>query len=399
MNRDSIIVVNAGSSSLKFSIYSFRGKLNCEYRGSIVNISKNPEIKIKTKDGRDEFFKILKKSEDNYKTAIHSVLQWLKDKKFNLIAAGHRIVHGGQFYKTSVVIDDEVIKNLKTLIPFSPLHQPYNLKGIFIFQKEFKDLFQVASFDSAFHSTCDRISQSYALPPYLTKKGIRRYGFHGLSYEYIAENLSTYMSEQKANSKFVVAHLGGGATLCAIENKKSVATSIGLTSMGGLPMATRCGDVDPYLAVYLVNNGWDTKKIENLFYKESGLLGVSQISSDMRVLLKSDSEKAKLAIDIFVHRISIFTGSLAAEMKGIEGFIFTGGIGENSYQIREMVSKKISWLGFDIDNGINKNIKKEAKKISKDSSKYPIWVIPTDEEIMIAKHTLSLYKGKENEKK
>ena len=390
---DSIIVVNAGSSSLKFSIYSIENKkLNCEYKGSITNILENPEIKIKTKDGEEEFSKILKKSEDNYKIAILNLLKWVKDKKLNLIAAGHRIVHGGQFYKNSVVIDDKVIKNLTTLIPFSPLHQPYNLKGIFIFQSEFKDLFQVASFDSAFHSTCDPISQSYALPKYLREKGIRRYGFHGLSYEYIASELSSYMPEQKANGKFVVAHLGGGATLCAIKNKKSVATSIGLTSMGGLPMATRCGDVDPYLAVYLFDNGWDTKKIENLFYKESGLLGVSQISSDMKVLLENSSPDAKLAVDIFIHRVAIFTGSLAAEMQGVEGFIFTGGIGENSFQVREMVGKKISWLGFDIDSEINKNTEREAKKISKNSSKYPIWVIPTNEEIMIAKHTLSLYR-------
>jgi acetate kinase len=390
---DSIIVVNAGSSSLKFSIYSAEGeKLSCEYKGSITSILENPEIKIKTRGGEEEFSKVLKKSEDNYKTAINTLLKWIKDKKFNLIAAGHRIVHGGEFYKNSVVIDDKVIKNLKTLIPFSPLHQPFNLKGVSIFQSEFKDLFQVASFDSAFHSTCDPISQTYALPKYLREKGIRRYGFHGLSYEYIANELSSHMPGREANGKFVVAHLGGGATLCAIENRKSVATSIGLTSMGGLPMATRCGDVDPYLAVYLVDNGWDTKKIENLFYKESGLLGVSQISSDMKVLLESESKDAKLAVDIFIHRVSIFTGSLAAEMQGIEGFIFTGGIGENSHQVREMVCRKIAWLGVDIDSEINKSSEKSPRKISRDSSKYPIWVIPTNEEIMIAKHTLSLYR-------
>lgn len=387
-----IIVVNAGSSSLKFSIYS-KEELECKYRGFITNMTESPEIKIKKGDGRETFSKVLEKSEDNYKMAIRTILNWVKKEKVELVAAGHRIVHGGDFYKKSVIIDDKVIENLKTLIPFSPLHQPYNLKGVNIFQSEFRDLFQTAHFDSAFHSTCDPISQSYALPKYLTEKGIRRYGFHGLSYEYIASRLSDYMPHD-ADRKFVVAHLGSGSTLCAIEKKRSVATSIGLTSMGGLPMATRSGDVDPYLAVYLVDNGWDTKKIERLFYKESGLLGVSGISQDMKVLLESGEQRAKLAVDIFVHRVSIFTGSLAAEMKGIEGFIFTGGIGENSYQVREMVSEKISWLGFDIDEKLNRSENRRGRKINKSSSKYPIWVIPTDEEIMMAKHTLKLYKGK-----
>lgn len=394
---DSIIVVNAGSSSIKFSIYAAKEKLDLLYKGSITNISSTPEIKIKKADGGEDFSKTLNQSDDNYRQSIHAILNWVKEKKICLVAAGHRIVHGGD-YKSSVIIDDKVLKNLNSLIPFSPLHQPYNLKGVFLFQKEFPDLFQAASFDSAFHCTCNPVSQCYALPKYLRDEGIRRYGFHGLSYEFIAEDLSNHMSEKEARSKLVVAHLGSGSTLCALENKKSVATSIGLTSMGGLPMATRCGDVDPYLAVYLVDKGWDTKKIQNLYYKESGLLGVSQISSDMKVLLESDSADAKLAVDIFIHRITTFTGSLAADLEGIDGFIFTGGIGENSSEVRERVIKKISWLGFDIDPSLNLSVKKEAKKVSKSSSKKPVWVIPTDEEIMIAKHTLKLYNLQEKNK-
>ena len=388
---DAIIVVNAGSSSIKFSVYSVEKKeLKCHYKGSITNIINEPHLIIKTETGKEEISKKIAKSDDNYRAAIHSILEWIKTTKFKLIAAGHRIVHGGPF-KDSVVIDDNVIRTLTSLIPFSPLHQPYNLKGVSIFQKEYPSLFQTATFDSAFHSTCDKISQSYALPKSLTEKGIRRYGFHGLSYEYIATQLPKYFKDQ-ANGKIVVAHLGGGATLCAIENLKSKATSIGLTSMGGLPMATRCGDVDPYLAVYLVDEGWSTKKITDLFYKESGLLGVSEISSDMKELLESNDPKAKLAVDIFIHRVSLFTGSLAAEMQGIEGFVFTGGIGENSYKAREMIADKIAWLGFDLDKKVNKEMKKGVKEISTKKSKYPIWVIPTDEEIMIVKHTYELFK-------
>lgn len=392
---ESIIVVNAGSSSIKFSLYALGDELECLYKGSITNISSNPEIKIKRADGKEELNDQIKESEDNYRLSIHMILNWISSKNLNLVAAGHRIVHGGSFTE-SVVIDDKVIKNLTTLIPFSPLHQPYNLKGVSLFQEEYSNLFQVASFDSAFHSTCNPISQTYALPKYLREKGIRRYGFHGLSYEFIASQLSKHMEDKEANGKLVVAHLGSGSTLCCLENKKSIATSIGLTSMGGLPMSTRCGDVDPYLAVYLVDIGWDTKRIQNLFYKESGLLGVSQISSDMKVLLETNNPDARLAIDIFIHRVSTFTGSLAAEMQGIDGFIFTGGIGENSSEVRKMVSDKIAWLGFDIDPAINLSMKKEVKKINSDSSKKPIWVIPTDEEIIIAKHTFKLFK--ENKK-
>jgi acetate kinase len=380
---DSIIVINAGSSSIKFSLYKAKKELSCLYKG-LINLSSNPELLIKREDGEIELSQILKNKE-----AIKEILRWIKEKKIDLVAAGHRVVHGGDFDR-SVVVSDEVIDKLTKLIPFSPLHQPYNLEGISLFQKEYPDLFQTISFDSAFHSTCNPIAQSYALPKYLTESGIRRYGFHGLSYEYISSVLSKYMDEKIARGKLIVAHLGSGSTMCALENKKSLATSIGLTSMGGLPMATRSGEVDPYLAVFLVDQGWDTKKIQNLFYKESGLLGVSQISGDMKELLKSNHPDAKKAIDIFIHRISIFTGSLAADLQGVDGFIFTGGIGENSSEIRERVIEKIGWLDFQIDRKLNEEVKKEAKKISTKSSK-AIWVIPTYEEIMIAKHAYELY--------
>ncbi|NGX52771.1 MAG: Acetate kinase [Candidatus Anoxychlamydiales bacterium] len=393
---DSLIVLNTGSSSIKFSIFSISlGEMKREYLGSVSNLLTKPHIKITKVNSDteiDEDLKLLGEPKSYIRLVLHFILGWARKNNIKIIAAGHRVVHGGSFEK-SVVFDDKVLEYLKTLIPFSPLHQPYNLNGYLFFKEEFKDLFQVATFDSAFHSTCDKISQSYALPESLTKLGIRRYGFHGLSYEYIASELPRYLDEKDANKKIIVAHLGSGSTMCAIENLKSLATSIGLTSMGGLPMATRPGDVDPYLGVYLMDQlGWTAAEVQKLFYKDSGLLGVSGISADMAKLIESNDPRAKLAIDIFVHRISLFAGSLAAELQGLDGFVFTGGIGENSKEIREMVSKKISWLGVDLDLDKNNKCKKKVEKISKDTSKVFVYVIPTDEEIMIAKHTFDLYK-------
>lgn len=382
---------------MKFSIFSIEEKnLRRKYLGSISDLLNKPRVKILNNNNEIEVDEDIKtqSSNSNIKLALHFILQWTLKKKISIKAAGHRIVHGGKF-KEAQVFDDEVVKYLKTLIPFSPLHQPFNLNGYFFFKEEFKDLFQAAAFDSAFHSTCDPISQSYALPKYLTDSGIRRYGFHGLSYEYVVSQIPKYMSQQEARKKIIVAHLGSGSTMCAIKDLKSWATSIGLTSMGGLPMATRPGDVDPYLGVYLFDQlGWSVEKIQNLFYKESGLLGVSNISADMSELLKSEDPNAKLAVDIFVHRVSLFTGSLAAELRGLDSFIFTGGIGENSHQIRQMVADRLSWLGVELDPDKNMNCKKTAAKISSEKSKIPVFVIPTDEEIMIAKHAFELYKKK-----
>jgi acetate kinase len=363
-----IIVLNAGSSSLKFAFFSIDGG----------------ELKLLHKGSFDT-------NANNYHKTLQDVLILAKEKGFEIVAAGHRIVHGGDFVE-AMVLDDEVINKLETLIPFSPLHQPYNLKGVAMLKEDDPKLFQTASFDSAFHATCNSIAQHYALPKELTAKGIRRYGFHGLSYEYISLQLSKYL--KKADGKIIVAHLGSGSTMCAINKFKSVATSIGMTSMGGLPMGTRCGDVDPYLAVYLVDQGWSTKRIETLFYKESGLLGVSKISSDMKKLLESDSVDAKLAVDIFIHRICYFAGALAAELEGIDGFIFTGGIGTNSYKLREKVCNKLKWLDMELDTDRNKG-SEVNKRISSDRSKVEIWSMATDEEVIIAMQTFNLWRKHE----
>lgn len=388
---DIILILNVGSSSLKFSVFSIKDRnLNNEYSGSIDSIQDLPHLKIKKGSLIEVEQDINVSKDDYYKDVLYYLLKWLKTKGLHLVAAGHRIVHGGDF-SSAVVIDKKVLDKLEKLIPFSPLHQPYNLKGVYLLEEVFPNLFQTASFDSAFHSTCNPISQSYALPKSLTELGIRRYGFHGLSYEYIASQLPVYLSEKTAMGKVIIAHLGSGSTMCAMEGLKSVATSIGMTSMGGLPMATRSGDVDPYLAVYLAQLGWSPERIQKLYYKDSGLLGVSGISGDMKVLLSSDKKEAKLAVDIFVHRVMLFTGSLAAELQGVDALIFTGGIGTHAAPIREKVCKKIAWLNIDLDREKNNRCKGDALEISNEKSKVKVWVIPTDEEIVIAKHALELY--------
>ncbi|MEI6242345.1 MAG: acetate/propionate family kinase [Chlamydiota bacterium] len=391
---DCIIVLNIGSSSLKFSFFSLEEKnLKRKYTGSVKNLGDTPNIRITTDEGLEILHQDIQRvaKDSSLEEVIYFIVSWAKENQIGIIAIGHRIVHGGSFYSEAVVMNDLVVASLQTLIPFSPLHQPFNLHGYLICKKIYPDLFQVGAFDSAFHSTCNPIAQQYALPKSLTEKGIRRYGFHGLSYEYIASKLPIYLAE-KAKGKIIVAHLGSGSTLCALQDRISYSTSIGLTSMGGLPMSTRCGDVDPYLGVYLMSEkGWSIEEVQALFYKQSGLLGVSGISSDMAELLKSSHPDAKQAVELFIHRVVQFSGSLAAELEGLDAYIFTGGIGENAWEVRERVCEHLAWFGLELDKEKNRKCQKTAQKISLDHSRVPIWVIPTDEEVVIAKHTLALY--------
>jgi acetate kinase len=392
-----ILVINSGSSTIKFSVFSITDTTPTrEYNGLVDRILMQPTLTIescKTAEKITEEIAVFGEKETYYKQAIEAILRWVVGKGFELVAAGHRIVHGGPEYTKPVVLDKVITKKLLDLTPIMPLHQPYNVKGIEILSEELPNLLQVGCFDTMFHATCNPISQQYAIPNKFTEAGIKRYGFHGLSYEYIASQLPKYMSEKEANGKFVVAHLGNGSTMCAIEKQKSVATSIGFTGLGGLPMATRCDSIDPGAVLYLLENyGYNTEQLRNFFYKECGLLGVSGVSSDMRDLLASDKPEAKLAIDIYVHRIYIMTGQLVAELQGLDGFIFTAGIGENAAPVREQVCNHLTWLGVSLDKEKNKQKIKEAAKISSAKSQVPVWVIPTDEELMIAKHTLNLYK-------
>ena len=388
-----ILVINAGSSTVKFSVFAInQDELTKEYKGIVDKILIEPTFNaevIKTGAKHKQNLELAANKETCYQQAIEYISQWLTEQGVKVIAAGHRIAHGGPKYSQPIILDDAIVKEIRELTPIMPLHQPYNATGIEVLCQKLPNIIQVGCFDTGFHSTCNPISQTYAWPKRFTSDGIRRYGFHGLSYEYIASQLPNYMSSQEAQGKFVVAHLGNGATMCAIEKQKSVATSIGFTGIGGLPMGTRCDSVDPGVVLYLLENyDYDTEQLRNFFYKECGLLGVSGVSSDMRELLASDNPDAKLAIDIFVHRITIHAGLLAAELQGFDGFIFTAGIGENAWQIREMVCEKLQWLGVTLDKEKNQQQIKDATKISSDQSQVPVWVIPTDEEVTIAKHTL-----------
>lgn len=390
----SILILNSGSSSIKFAVFTADGngyKTSKKYSGLIDHIITKPLLRIKDSDNKVICDKELNTNNnhnyhDNYEYAIHEILEQLKNYGVEIIAAGHRVVHGAMRYRTATLITPEIFAFLETLNLLAPLHQPYNLKGIKILGTYFNDLPQVACFDTAFHTTCNDLTQLFAIPQSLTDEGVRRYGFHGLSYEYVASCLDSYLPPEKAAGKIIVAHLGQGASMCALKNRKSVATTLSFSALDGLPMGTRCGNIDPGVLLYLMEqHKMDHKQLEKFLFKECGLLGVSGVSSDMRALLQSDNPKAKLAIDLFVYRIGAWIGMLAAELQGLDGLIFTAGIGEHSPYIREKICEKAAWLGAKIDQ--QKNANNEAD-IAHKESKLSLNVIPTDEELMIAQHTL-----------
>ncbi|MFA6408605.1 MAG: acetate/propionate family kinase [Gammaproteobacteria bacterium] len=392
-----ILVINAGSSTIKFAVFSIGDKLRKEFKGIVDRILVKPTFKTESCSTGETFasdIDIQGEKDTYYRQAIEYILSWVLARGFIIVAAGHRVVHGGPKYFAPLVLNDSIIEELSSYNQIMPLHQPFNIKGIQILEQELPQVLQVACFDTGFHVTCDPISQTYALPKRFRDDGIRRYGFHGLSYEYIASQFSICMSSQAASGKFIVAHLGNGSTMAAIKNQKSVATSIGFTGIGGLPMGTRCDSIDPGAVLYMMNKyNLNTDQMLNVFYRESGLLGLSEVSSDMRDLLASDKASAKLAIDVYVQRVVLFAGALAAELQGIDGFVFTGGVGENATAIRSMVGERLRWLGIELD--MEKNAKRiiEPTKISAESSSAAVWVIPTDEEIIIANHTRALLDG------
>lgn len=390
----SILVLNSGSSTIKFSIFTIcDSKIEKAYTGLIDKItSDRPCIKIKsclkitTTILERELVPSALAGHDAYTKAIYEILSWLEQNNINIVAAGHRVAHGGTKYTQATPVNNTVMADLAELSNLAPLHQPYNLKGAKILSENFPNIFQVACFDTSFHTTCNKLSQLFAIPKKLTEQGIRRYGFHGLSYEYIVTQLDRYLPENKSNGKIIIAHLGQGASMCAINNKTSVATSLGFSALDGLPMGTRCGNIDPGVLLHLLSHKkLSIQELENLLYKESGLLGVSAgISSDMRTLLSSTSPDAKLAIDLFIYKTSAWIGMLAAELGGLDGLIFTAGIGENAPYVREKICEKTAWLGAILDKEKNQQ---NANTISTENSKITINVIPTDEELTIAKNT------------
>jgi acetate kinase len=301
-----------------------------------------------------------------------------------VIAIGHRVVHGGTRFSAPVLVDSAVLSQLEQLAPLAPLHQPHNLAAIRIVAKIRPEVPQVACFDTAFHRTQPRVAQTFALPYAMTEQGIKRYGFHGLSYEYIASVLPDVVGPQ-ADGRVVVAHLGSGASLCAMQGRQSQATTTGFTALDGVPMGTRCGTIDPGVILYLLSKqGMDVASVTEVFYHRSGLLGVSGLSSDMRELLASDSPRAAQAIDLFVYRIGRELGSLVAALGGLDVLVFTGGIGEHAAPIRARVCQDAQWLGVRLDAEANR---RGGPRISTDDSAVSVWAIPTDEDLMIARHT------------
>jgi len=393
---DTILVVNAGSSSIKFQLFSVaaRDQLKRLLKGQIEGIGVHPRLVAKGTDGEPIEEAWSGTEVANVPQALDKLVVFLRTRLGTLpTAIGHRVVHGGPDYSEPVVIDDTVLTRLDTFSPLAPLHQPNNLAPIRAVRARQPQLLQVACFDTAFHRGHPDVADRYALPETLYAEGVRRYGFHGLSYEYIANRLPE-VAPGIARGRVVVAHLGSGASMCAISAGKSVESTLGFTALDGLPMGTRPGQLDPGIVLYLMSEkGMSAKDIERFLYNECGLKGLSGISNDVRELLASKDPRAKLALDHFVYRISLYAGMLAAAMGGIDGFVFTAGIGENAPAIREAVAKGLTWLGLDFDSEANADAK---SLISRSGSRVACYVIPTDEELMIARHTLAVLRAKRN---
>lgn len=387
--QDAIAVINAGSSSIKFAVFDEHAtQLQRMFVGSIRNLgATSPRLIVK--NGAGDVLESKQWEEGTkfgYEDAIAFLLEALPRhlNGHRLRAVGHRVVHGGEHYTAPVRVDAGVLSTLETLIPLAPLHQPHNLMLIRTLLSSAPDLPQIACFDTAFHHTQSALERAFALPQHITGRGVRRYGFHGLSYEYIASVMT--QCDPALIGRVVVLHLGNGASMCAMKDGKSVSNTMGFTALDGLPMGTRCGALDPGVVLYLLSElQMDLGQVEALLYQQSGLLGVSGISSDMRTLEDSDSPRARMAIDLFVHAIKHQLGALAATLGGLDGIVFTAGIGENSALVRERVCRDAAWLGIELNEVAN--AVGEEGRISTTASAVSAWIIPTDEEVVIAGHT------------
>jgi acetate kinase len=389
--KDAILVLNAGSSSIKFLLFvEGDGALDPVVRGQIEGIQTAPRFVARGADGG----LLAEKSWGEgvslgHEGAVAYLADFLRGQSggYHLAAVGHRVVHGGMEYAEPVRLDAKVLAVLETLIPLAPLHQPHNLAPIRLLLEGQPGLPQVACFDTAFHTTNSDLSRRFAIPTELHDTGVKRYGFHGLSYEYVASVLPRH-DARAAAGKTVVCHLGNGASMCALEGGRSVTSTMSFTAVDGLPMGTRCGAIDPCVLLYLMDQrGMDARAIEKLIYSQSGLLGVSGISSDMRKLLDSEDPRAILAVDLFAYRIRRELGSLTAALGGLDTLVFTAGIGEHSPAVRERICRDAAWLGLEVDRPAND---KGGPRISTTGSRVSAWVIPTNEELMIARHTQRL---------
>ena len=383
-----VAVLNAGSSSIKFALYRADQELGLLFRGQIQGIGAKARLKVLDDRQRIVAERTWADNALDHRTATEDILRTgrslIGDARIH--AVGHRVVHGGTDFAAPVILDPKAVAALERLVPLAPLHQPHNLAPIKVIAQAVPDLPQVACFDTAFHRSQPTLAQSFALPRKFTAEGVRRYGFHGLSYEFIVARLRE-VDPRLATGRLVVAHLGNGASLCAIKDGRSVASTMGFTAVDGLMMGTRCGAIDPGAILYLMDNhGMDARAIEGLIYSKSGLLGVSGLSSDMRTLRRSAAPEAREAIDLFVYRVVREIGSLAAALGGLDGLVFTGGIGENDPATRTEVAAQCRWLGLALDD--ERNAAGDGP-ISAPTSGVAAWVIPTDEERMIARHTMA----------
>ena len=388
---DTILVANAGSSSVKFQVFAVDkgGTLKRQMRGQVDGIGTSPRLRATGADKAvlvDRPFPVA--AVPDVPTALAAAASWLRDElHIHPIAIGHRVVHGGPDYDSPVRVDAEVLRRLERYIPLAPLHQPYNLAPIRSVLTRFPEILQVACFDTAFHRGHSALADRYAIPEALYGEGVRRYGFHGLSYEYIAATLPQIAPEIAAR-RVIVAHLGSGASMCAMEGGRSVESTMGFTALDGLPMGTRPGQIDPGVVLYLAaEKAMSPAEIQNFLYRECGLKGLSGISNDMRELQDSSEARARLAVDYFVYRIGLNAGMLAAAMSGVDGFVFTAGIGENSPKLRTAIAGKLAWLGVSLDEAANAE---GRSLISGPNSRIPVYVVPTDEELMIARHTIAV---------
>ncbi|PWC32863.1 acetate/propionate family kinase [Azospirillum sp. TSO35-2] len=391
-HQDACIVINAGSSSLKFSVFLDGGKTSPQplLSGQISGIGTRPVF-----EARDAARRSLGERRwegdgaPDRQGLLRHLLDWLGGQlgDVRLAAAGHRVAHGGTRFAKPVRLMAARVDELDSLIPLAPLHQPHNVAAIRALAALYPDLPQVACFDTAFHQGQPAHAQSFAIPRALTTEGIRRYGFHGLSYEYIATQLPQ-VDPDLAEARVVVCHLGSGASLCAMRAGRSVDTTMGFTPLDGVPMGTRPGAIDPGVLIYLMREkGYGADELERLLYRESGLLGVSGISNDMRDLLQSDAPEAAEAVELFCHGVAKQAAAMAASMGGIDALVFTAGVGEHSAPVRARIAAKLDWLGIRLDQVSNDA---KATRISADDSRIPVFIIPTDEERMIAGHTLRL---------
>ena len=387
---DTILVVNAGSSSVKFQVFAVDGdgRLRRQIKGQMDGIGSRPRLRATDAAGAklaERAYPI--ESVRDVPAALQVAADWLRDERqVTPLAVGHRVVHGGPEYDRPVLIDHGVVSRLERYAALAPLHQPHNLAPIRTLLANFPSLPQVACFDTAFHRDHGDLADFYAIPRRLHEEGVRRYGFHGLSYEYIAKTLPKVAPEIAAG-RVIVAHLGSGASMCAIRGGRSIESTMGFTAIDGLPMGTRPGQIDPGVILYLISiKGMLPAQVQDFLYRDCGLKGLSGISNDMRELQRSTDPNAAFAVEYFVYRAALNAGMLAAALQGVDAFVFTAGIGENSDSVRARIAERLGWLGIALDPVENS---RHALRISRPGAT-PVYVVPTDEELMIAQHTLSL---------